>query len=437
MRVTRYLILAVSLLSIVVPAVADDAMTAWQSFVEVTPPAGAQGLSSCTLTAEVLESARDDLADLRLFDSNGHEIPFAVRVRRDVDESRLMETHEFNRAKAGIGISELAVDLGEDAGEHNEVEVSTEGQNFRRRVQLDGSDDGRNWRVLRSGDIIFSFEANAKRAESNRISYPVSRYRYLRAQVFSDSLVDRDAPQITGISVMMAVREKGESVSWDVNVPMAQFARAEGSPASAWLIDLGQRVPCDHISLDVINESFSRPFSLETADDPQNISLVTSGEIKRRAGEDRKPVVIGFDEVYARRLRLIVTDFANTPLSFSSIGASASARQVLFENKGSVKLPLRMFVGNSKAAAPRYDFENELPARLSVEPLTCEIGSLQPNPDYRPEPKPLTERVPWLIYAVLAVSSIALGFILMSLVRATRRNGRTSQRVEAPVPQSD
>lgn len=40
------------------------------------------------------------------------------------------------------------------------------------------------------------------------------------------------------------------------------------------------------------------------------------------------------------------------------------------------------------------------------------------NPDYKPEPLPLTERIPWLIYVVLAVSSLAPALILFSLERA-------------------
>jgi hypothetical protein len=39
------------------------------------------------------------------------------------------------------------------------------------------------------------------------------------------------------------------------------------------------------------------------------------------------------------------------------------------------------------------------------------------NREYKPEPKPLTERAPWLIYVVLAVSSVALAFVLLSLAR--------------------
>ena len=66
------------------------------------------------------------------------------------------------------------------------------------------------------------------------------------------------------------------------------------------------------------------------------------------------------------------------------------------------------------------------------------------NREYKPEPLPLTERVPWLIYLVLAASSIALGFVLFSLARtatrfshnrlATKRHKSTKENIRKRLP---
>ena len=45
------------------------------------------------------------------------------------------------------------------------------------------------------------------------------------------------------------------------------------------------------------------------------------------------------------------------------------------------------------------------------------------NPVYRPEPKPFSERSPWLVYVVLAVAGIVLAAILVSLARASAASG--------------
>jgi hypothetical protein len=108
-------------------------------------------------------------------------------------------------------------------------------------------------------------------------------------------------------------------------------------------------------------------------------------------------------------------------LSITSINASAPARQLVFEMKTPVAPPLRLFFGNEHVPAPHYDFEKEVAARVSKEPVHSQLGDVLANRDYKPEPKPLTERVPWLIYVVLAASSIALAFVLWSLARTATR----------------
>jgi hypothetical protein len=62
--------------------------------------------------------------------------------------------------------------------------------------------------------------------------------------------------------------------------------------------------------------------------------------------------------------------------------------------------------------------QRNLPDRLDPAPVRLSLGERQINPDFVPEPMPLTERWPWLIYAVLGTGSALLALILASLGRA-------------------
>lgn len=431
-RSSTLLIAALFVMLVLLPVLAQDSRSSQPYLAEITPPAGVPGIYDLIVPLEMMDKSQEDLADLRLYNSQGREIPYALRIRREVDEKREVEARVFNQARVGPTTSEMSVDLGESPGEHNEVEIESSGSNFRRRVEVEGSDSPKEWRTLKTGDVIFSFEAQNKTVESTRINYPASRYRYLRVKVFSDELSDKQAPAIAGVKVMMALREKGELITWTAPVPPYQLLRNEGSPASAWTIDLGARVPCDRLTLDVADDSFSRPFQVESVDDPQNVRFVTAGELTRRIGEPRRPLIVTFEkEVYARKLRLLITDYSNQTLSIASIKPGAPERQLVFELKEASSQPLRLYCGDSKSTAPHYDFEKDLQLKLSTlsgqssgraaQPLRCDVGKITENPDYKPEPLPLTERIPWLIYVVLTASSIALGVILMGLARSTLR----------------
>ena len=425
MKRSRLLVLIVSLSALftaIVTAFAQTSMSSWPSMAEVNMSSNSPGVYELSLPLPLLDRATESLSDLRLVDADNREIPFALRVRREVDEQKEIGATLFNVATVGSA-AEVSVDVGENAGEHNEIEIQTSGWNFRRRVNLEGSDTGREWRILRSGAVIFGFASNNSSVNSNRVSYPASRYRYLRVRVFADELADEgETPAITGVKVMMSVREKGELATWSVFVPSYQLHRNRGAHASSWTIDLGGRVPCSRLSVGVQDQSFSRPFQVEVVDDPENVRVIASGELTRRAGEEAKPLVITFNqEEYARKLRLLITDYSNQTLTIDSIDAGAPLRQMIFELKQPATLPLRVLAGNKNASAPHYDFENELSAKLAKPSTPVNLGSVVSNPSFVPEPLPLTERVPWLIYLVLGASSLALGWILFNLARTAMK----------------
>ena len=413
------LICMILALGLIVSAAAQTSMSSWRFFMEVN--AGAPGFYSLTVPLDVFDKSRDDLADLRLLDASGKEVPYAIWLRRELDEQREVTGRLFNQATKGTA-SEVSVDLGADGVEHNEVEIETAGTNFRRRVEVEGSDNGTDWKGLKSGEVIFGFGSQNRSVQSNRIDYPASRYRYLRIRVFADELVDQQAPVISNVRAIAAVRQQGERVSWRLAMPDDQLLRSHGVPASEWTIDLGARVPCDRILIEVHADSFSRPYQLEAVDDPQNVRLIASGELKRRVGEEAKPLEIAFDqEEHLRRLRLVVDDYSNQTLPIASFIAQAPARQLVFELKQPSVQPLRLYFGNANATPTRYDFEKDLPARLTASPTRSEARPAVQNPEYKPEPLPLTERIPWLIYLVLFASSAALALILLSLARSTMR----------------
>ena len=406
---------------LVVSVAAQTSPSLWPYYVEIAPQKTSPGMYDVVVPWPVMDKARTDLADLRIFDSANREIPYALRIRRDVAERREMTARIFNAVTAGPA-SEVSIDLGENPGEHNELKIETGGMNFRRQVVIEGSDSGTEWRTLNGNGMIFSFVSLDGSVASAQVSYPTSRYRYLRARVLRDPVTDDTAPLVNKVEVTMAVREKGQLSSWNVPVPSYQLLRNQGEFATAWVLDLGGRAPCDRLKLEIADDSFSRPFQVYSIDDQDDVRLIATGTLTRYTSDQPKPLVINFNqETNVRKLRLHITDHSNPTLNITSIEASAPARQLVFELKEPPSQPLRLFFGNSTVAAPHYDFEKELSMRPSTEPTGSSLNEVLANPDYKPEPKPLTERVPWLIYLVLAASSIALGYVLLSLARTATR----------------
>jgi hypothetical protein len=389
---------------------APEPLSAWPHYKELQPPRGYTGLLDLVLDRDVLNQARIDHADLRLYDGAGREIPYVLRVRHEVEASGEVACREFNRGVEN-GAAVVSCDLGPQPQEHNVVEIETGGTNFRRLADVQGSSDGEAWSTLASQAILFRFAAAGRSVEQLAVAYPVSRYRYLRVRVNRDSQVDSATPEIGALRVRRSVHVLGEMVSIPAASEYRDADRMDGRPASVWRIDLGARIPFERLVFAAGDAEFSRQFQLEIVDDPAAPVLIASGELTRRAN-------IAFTERFGRHLKLTVTDDRNPPLPLTGFTAMSAARQAIFESASAGTGPLRLYYGNPRALAPRYDLAVRIPANSGA--LRVMLGPQRSNPIYRPEPKPFSERAPWLIYAVLAAASLALAAILLNLARAAK-----------------
>jgi hypothetical protein len=398
---------------------APELLSAWPYFKELRFSGAVPGLLDFVLDREILDQARADQADLRLYDSGGREIPYVLRVRHEVQIQEAMAVREFNRGVES-GAAAVSYDLGAQPVEHNLAEIDTAGVNYRRLADVQGSADGVAWSTLASQAILFRFAAAGRSVEQLGVSYPVSRYRYLRVRVSRDPQVDSDAPQIAALRVRRSVQVQGEMVSFPAEREERDADRLDGRPASVWRIDLGDRVPFERLSFDIATATFSRPFQVEIVDYPAAPVLIASGELTRGAETAGQPLVIAFAERFGRRLKLIVVDDRNPSLSIGGITAMGAARQVIFEDALASAGPVRLYYGNPKALAPHYDLGVRIPASPAGTPVRQSLSPQRANPIYRPEPKPFSERSPWLIYVVLAAASLALATILLSLARAAK-----------------
>jgi hypothetical protein len=314
----------------------------------------------------------------------------------------------------------VSLDLGENPVEHNEIEIVTNGSNFRRRVRLEGSDTNQNWGSILDKAYLVHFQVDSQRVDVRRLHYPASRFRHVRVRVFPESGKDDDQPEIVQVAVYHSTRLPGKYVTLPATLGLRQPEPAGGVPGSAWFIEFGgEAVPCEQLSFDVADHDFVRSYRLEKADPDETSGLLATGEWRRRAGADVKPMEIHFNEVRARRLRLIVTDYRNPPLNLTAVRYTAPARQIIFAASEDPASPLRLYFGNPQAEPPRYDFGENLAAALEPRLARATLQGLTQNPIYQPVPKPWTERWPWLVYVVLSVASLILLTILALLARQT------------------
>jgi len=407
------------------PILGSAPLSRWQFFQEVKLPedipAGCKWVDF-VLQPSVFDGARGDLADLRLYDATGKEIPYALRVLCPEDRQQPIPAREFNRLTDRPEEHEVSLELEVPDPEHNMVRLNLGGVDFRRQVTVEGSDDRQQWRVL-ARSFVMRFNIDGQFVEKKTVSYPPSRLRYLRVRVQRDQYDEDDTPGLAlgTVEVLHLVKLPGEIVMWDTSLDQREPIRHHRGPASAWIIDLGgKNIPCQLLELTIDDREFVRDYEVQTWNPrPYGEQFATfhAGTMHRKAGQAVAPVVVEFSVLPAERLRLVVIDHGNPPLKLQRVRYGAPARQVVFAWSKDLAQPLRLYYGNPQADAPYYDFARNLPTDLEPTPARAALAQREDNPDYVPPQLPLTERLPWLIYVVLGSVSVLLAGLIVVVGR--------------------
>lgn len=406
----------------------DPSLSAWQFFQDI------QGIDkvesrylALALPPEVFGKSRQDLSDLRIADARGTRVPYAkrelrpryqrdpVRIARQFDEGK-------NEAKR---YSQVNLEL-EDPGPqgHNEIEIKTPGMDFRRRVQVLSSNNATfDNPIVFLDRFLVRYAVDGRVLDLRTLHYPSQRSRYLQVRVYADPQADKDIPAIESVMVRRTISTPGTYGPWTpAQHEPRQAIRTESGPGSGWFITAGEPIPWEQLRFRTRDEEVERPFRLQIANPDQPRQDIGGVEWRWQRDQEVRYLVADFPEVFASRLRLVITDYANPPLNIEEVEFRFPVRQIIFTlDDKKLQRPLRLYYGNPSAGAPNYDFQKRLPAEIKPPPATVTLGPREGNPAYRPPPPTLQERMPWLIYVILGIACLSLLAILTALARTVIR----------------
>ncbi len=376
------------------------------------------GLVAVRLDRHVYEAARSDLGDLRVLEESAARVPYTLdRGFPPASPERRPEIR--NRGAVQRGAATAVLDFGKRVTK-TRLALRLSGDNFRRWVVVEGSDDGRSWVTLTDEAWVFAIPG-VEPTRYEVVMLPENDFGQLRVTVHADprerkrvSIEDAWLPS----GALGARREESVAPRWS--------RAAVKDSQETWLtIDLGARhQPFQGFVLDVEDERFFREVRVEAREDPvlsasESVAPpdrwrhVGGGMIYRleQAGELRESLRV---EVAgrARVVRLRLRNRDDRPLRVTNVSVVVPVERLLFEAADD---DYTLTYGAPKLMAPTYD----LARTLDDEPATS-VATLGPpvRRDVVADVLPWTERHPVLLWAGLLMVVAALGAVTWRALRS-------------------
>ncbi|MFI5028965.1 MAG: DUF3999 family protein, partial [Solirubrobacterales bacterium] len=335
---------------------------------------------------------RGGLADLRLFDAAGREVPYLLLApAKNAPEWRAGSLLPIAVTKTESGFE---VDLGPDGRTIDRVRIADLPAPFLKRFRLEGSGDRSHWALLVAEGSLFDLpEEGLRRLD---VDFPAGDFRYLRltwddkssarlrlprqveARLVQPDLLHRAAGPAARVPVRLERRPSEPSKSrFRLRLPAARL------PVVALVLDVPGGPAGPLLRPAVVTEGRLNPENASGNSDIIPVRL--GGATLRRAVRDglsasdlRIPLAAlpgGPD------LELTVDDGNNPPLQVTGVTAElAPLPWIYFEATGTGTLTARF--GDRGAPAPRYDLESlrDQAARARTVPARWgDVRDLEPQ----------------------------------------------------------
>jgi hypothetical protein len=383
----------------------------WRYFrsIKLQDSATAQ-LVSVGVPQEVYGRSANHLADLRVIDDLGTQVPYVLVVPGGTQNTTEHACRILESSFVPGKYTQFICDVGENAGFHNAISISTPNRSFMAWTEVDVSDDARLWRIVNEHSPIYEFAArNLNGLEA--LPYGDTNARYVRLRIF---LGDTKFV-VTSMTVLRQVTAPKESI------PVAATLSPESLPVAGqtiWSADFGaSSLPVDEIRVETAQPDFSRRIYAQASSDGENWYTCGGGDIYRfqEAGTQKESLSVQLYEQWTSYLRIHIVNGNDPPLKDLRVALFMTPRNIVFRQEPARRYSL--LYGQSEAKAPQYDIsqtvnEEQMRAAQAAEG----IGAEEMNTAWT-DPRPWTEQHQAVLWIAAIFTAILLAFTALRSLR--------------------
>jgi hypothetical protein len=406
------------------------------------------------LPAQVYQGVvRPDLGDVRVFNAEGAPVAFAFMPRpaaaREAAASVALPLFPLRVEIGRRDLGDIAITLKRDAA-GTTVDLATRdgkgvpserlagylidasdlkrplsaltlplpaGANMTTQVRVEASDDLAAWRNVVAAPLV-ELEFGGRRLTRDRIELPSTSAKYLRLMFEARA----PTPELTSVRGEFADRAVEAPRQWREVAGVADTERA-----NAYTFDLGGTFPVDRLTLALTEQNTVAPAQVfvraATKDQWRLIASPVFYRLRQEGGEATNPPVSILGGGY-RYWQIVVDPKAG------AIGAKAPQLSagyypgtIVFAARG--EGPFELAYGSARAVPAALPIETLVPGydrAKSPSPTFSLAGTGAPNaaPAGHALETPIDSKR-WMLWGSLALASLVLGWMALSLSRQMRR----------------
>lgn len=366
---------------------------------------------SIELNQDVLSHVQEDLSDIRIYSvsetKDTLEVPYFLKAQNTFIEKSGINFKIIN--KSNVGNENYFTFKLNDVKEINEILLDFQQENFNWNVQLEGSNDQKEWFEILKNYRILSIKNKLTDYSFTKLKFPNSEYAFYRIKIENKEK----------ISLKSATLQKTFERKVDLESLDNDYTVTSDKKNKTTVIDLKlkNRLPISEIELLFDDEvDYQRAINFEYLVDSfktdkgwkYSYRSITNSYVSSLG--DNKFFI---NAVYTNALRITIKNYDNQALNIKEI-KTKSLKYYLVARFINIDNEHFMTYGNKKLSNPNYDianFKKNIPTELEQVKLGKQISL---SKDKTAEESIITK---WWLWAIIVLIILLLGYSTLGMLK--------------------
>lgn len=362
---------------------------------------------------DIFQHVAPDFADVRIFgiseNNDTVEAPYLLRVHYGHNARQEFSFKVINKTR--INNKHYFTFETTDRAQINHIKLQFEQKNFDWLVQLEGSNNQKEWFTILEQYRILSIQNENTNYQYTALSFPEAQFQFYRLSIACPETPDLNAAFLS---------RQVHTPSTYKNYELKKFEIVHNKQSKQTEIDveLYMPVPVSFVQLEVGNNfDYYRTISISCVNDSIKTEKgwtfsylnLASGIINSFEKNE-----FTFSSTIARKFKIVIENQDNQPLNISSISVKGFEHELV--TRLDENLRYYLVYGDASAKQPNYDlvyFTDQMPDDLNTLVVGSEIPITKPEPSYQ---EPLFVNRAWL-WVILFAIVLILGWFTLKMMK--------------------
>ncbi|MDR7208844.1 hypothetical protein [Flavobacterium piscis] len=374
------------------------------------------GFHEILLSPDIRSFSKQDLSDIRIFNSKGNEIPYFIQNNSEAllntfEEYTIVSKTVFPKKSTSIVIAIPSTQ------NNNQLTLFIANADVEKNYSISGSNNQKEWFGISNSKVLYDLNSRTEASVVKTISYPLSTYKYLK--------IDFDDRKTLPVNILKAgnFNTQIQKKSWLEIKP-------KRSPTTE---DQSKKETQIHVIFDgpqIINQIIFE-ISKPTYYSRKAIIYKKATQKTKRKSQIYNQEIASFElnsntknsftipEIFEKDFYIKIENHDNLPLSISAIKYNQKPISIIADLNANEKYNIK--TGDKNLIGPQYDlsgFKNNIPDNLhqtSIYDIT-QIADIK----NKSEEKSVWQQ-PWFMWTCILFGAATILYFTASLINDLKR----------------